>query len=135
MLPKKLSSYRFTQQDKFELINFKPEEVALAIEELGYSFARANTEFEQRKDYLDRIGNSLTAEYRPRAGSVSGARIMAEISDRYQEALESLRESEQRKIEAQSSFKAAESYAKMLITKVSSEAKIADHYQKRSGVS
>ena len=130
----KLSDYDFIQQSEFEFINFKPEAIALAIEELGERYAIANSEYERTKDYAEYLLNKLTAEYKGERGSVSGARVNAESDERYYQALADRRLAEQKKIEAQSSFKAAENYAKMMITKVSSESKIADHYQKRSGL-
>ena len=131
---RKLSDYSFIQQSDFEFINFKPEAIALAIEQLGERYAATNAEYERAKDYAEYLVNKLTAEYKGDRGSVSGARVLAESDDRYQKALGDRRLAEQKKIEAQSSFKAAENYAKMTITKVSAESKIVDHYQKRSGL-
>ena len=131
---RKLSDYDFIQQFEFEFLNFKPEAIAMAIEQLGEGYAAANAEYERTKDYADYLLNKLTAEYKGERGSVSGARVLAECDERYCQALGDRRLAEQKKIEAQSSFKAAENYAKMIITKVSSESKIADHYQKRGGL-
>ena len=130
----KLADFSFVQQSEFEFINFKPEAIAMAIEQLGEAYAQANCEYERAKDYAEYVLNKLTVEYKGDRGSVSGARIQAESDDRYQQTLSDRRNAECLKIEAQASFKAAENYAKMSITKVSAESKIADHYQKRGGL-
>jgi hypothetical protein len=55
---------------------------------------------------------------------------MAEVDEEYQAAIAHQVATEVSKIKAQSSFRAAEAYSKMIITKVSSESKIAEYYKK-----
>lgn len=126
---KRFSDYSFAQPE-FEFINFAPEAIAAAIEELGYQFAIASGDFERAKNEAERLACKLTTEYRKAAGSVSGARSMAEVDEEYQAAIAHQVAAEVSKIKAQSSFRAAEAYSKMIITKVSSEAKIAEYYKK-----
>ena len=129
---KKFSDYSFATQTEFEFLNFNPELIASAIEELGYQFAIASGDYERAKNEAERLACKLTTEYRKAAGSVSGARSMAEVDDEYQSAIATQVAAEVAKIKAQSSFRAAEAYSKMIITKVSSESKIAEYYKKNT---
>jgi hypothetical protein len=126
---KRFADYDFAQGE-FEFVKFNPEIVAVAIEELGYQFALKSGDYERAKNDAERIASKLTGEYRKIAGSVSGARSMAEVDEEYQEALQIQLAAEVSKIKAQSSFRSAEAYSRMIITKVSSESKIAEYYKK-----
>jgi hypothetical protein len=126
---KKFADYDFARRD-YEFVDFSPETIAMAIEELGYQFAIATGNYERAKNSAEHLASKLTGEYRKIAGSISGARSMAEVSEEYQAAVEIQLSAEVDKIKAQSSFRAAEAYSKMVITKVSSESKVAEYYKK-----
>lgn len=129
-MPKKFTDYRFAQQSEFEFVNFSPEVIAAAIEELGHQFAIASGDYERAKNNAEQVASRLTNEYRKAAGSISGARSMAEVDQEFQSAIAIQVAAEEAKIKAQSSFRAAEAYSKLIITKVSAEAKISEYYKK-----
>lgn len=112
------------------IASFDPEAIASAIEQLGWQFAVTNQWYEQAKHKAEKTFADLTTEFKPIAGSVSGAEAIARSHQKYQDALKEVRQAEADKIKAQSSFKAAEAYSKMAITKVSAETKVGDYYRK-----
>jgi hypothetical protein len=127
---KKFQDFSFALQTEFEFVNFCPEAIAQAIEELGIQYAIANSNYEKAKDQAEYIFKQLTADYKGDRGSVSGAEVLAGADPKYQQALSDRREAERFKIEAQSSFRAAENYSRMILTKVSVEGKVAEYYKK-----